>query len=208
MRELSPIHVASNEDAKRRKFDGERLVVDLQNLNVPAVKAPHLPIDVMWTSDGQCIAADCKTLNDFISSYTDGRLHAQITAMQNMQCRFYFLLIEGDPWSEDGGLMVGGYEHGWTWDAFDDALFDVQLYGGVKVVRSPSKARTPRRLAALYKWSGKDDGMGWANPVPIIPENDFKSDPPLIFFDRGYRNKSKRNGSGSPSRGKSGRWVR
>ena len=31
--------------------------------------------------------------------------------------------------------------------------------------------------------------MSWANPIPIIPENDYNSNPPLIFFDRGYRNK-------------------
>lgn len=188
MRELSPIFVASNEDAKRRRFDGGRLVDELNALNVPAVPAIHLPIDVMWTCDGQPIACDCKTPEDFIASYTDGRLHAQITAMQNMACRFFFILLEGDPLSQDG-LMVGGFEHGWTWDAFDDALFDTQLYGGVKVVRSPSKARTPRRLAALYKWSAKDDGASWATPVPFMPENDFNSNPPLIFFDRGYRNK-------------------
>jgi len=152
-RALEPIRVAANEDAKRRRFDGERLVHALQSLNVPAVPALHLPIDVMWTVDGQPVAADIKKPKDFIDSYMDGRLHDQITAMQNMACKFFFLLIEGDPWSEDGGHSVGGL-HGWQWDAFDDAMFDVQLYGGVKIARSPSSDRTPRRLAALWRWTG------------------------------------------------------
>ena len=153
MRDLSPIQIAANEEAKRRKYDGAKLAHDLGLLNVPAVPAIHLPIDVMWTCDGEICAGDLKTVPDFIASYMDGRLHDQVTAMQAMNCRFMFILIEGDAWSEDGGHTVGDPRYSsWTWDQFDDAVFDLQLYGGVKIVRSPSKDRTARRLAALWKW--------------------------------------------------------
>ena len=147
MRDLSPVMIASNEERKRQKFDGIKIANALKAYNVPALPSDKQPIDVLWYVDGQCVAADCKTVGDFISSYIDGRLHQQITAMQEMDCKFYFLLIEGDPWSEDHGVTVGGI-HGWTWDGFDDAMLDVQLYGGVKIVRSPSKEQTARRIAA------------------------------------------------------------
>ena len=104
VRDLSPIMIASNEDAKRRRLDGESLVKAISSLNVPSVPALHLPIDVMWTVDGQPVACDIKTPADFIASYMDGRLHDQITAMQSMECKWFFLLLEGDPWSEDGGI--------------------------------------------------------------------------------------------------------
>ena len=110
MRDLSPIQIAANEEAKRRKYDGAKLAHDLGLLNVPAVPAIHLPIDVMWTCDGEICAGDLKTVPDFIASYMDGRLHDQVTAMQAMNCRFMFILIEGDAWSEDGGPMVSGKE--------------------------------------------------------------------------------------------------
>jgi len=185
VRDLSPIMIAANEERKRKKFDGQKIADALKAYNVPAMPSIHQPIDILWYVDGQCVAADCKTVEDFIASYQDGRLHDQITAMQNMQCKFFFLLIEGDPWSEDGGFNVGG-SHGWTWDAFDDAIFDVQVYGGVQIVRSPSKEQTPRRLAALWRWTGKDEAASWHSPVPLIPSSDY-SPGGVTFFDKGYR---------------------
>ena len=70
---------------------------------------------------------------------------------------------------------------------FDDAMFDVQVYGGVQIVRSPGKANTPRRLAALWRWSGKDEAASWQSPIPIVPSSDFTTKPPIIFFDEKFR---------------------
>lgn len=152
--------------------------------------ALHQLIDILWTCDGEVCAGDLKTVEDFIASYTDGRLHAQVTAMQQMACRFAFILIEGDAWSADGGHTVGDPRfNSWTWDQFDDAVFDLQLYGGVKIVRSPSKDRTARRLAALWRWSAKDEAASWHSPVPIRPASDFNDPTGVIFYDDRYRNR-------------------
>ena len=130
MRNLGPLKIAANEEMKRKKFDGVRLAQELGTLNVPAVSSLHQPIDVFWTCDDEVCAGDLKTVEDFIASYLDGRLHDQVTAMQSMGCRFAFILIEGDSWSQDGGHTVGDPRYNtWTWDQFDVAIGTRQMRG-------------------------------------------------------------------------------
>ena len=185
MRDLSPMIVAEDQDKRHLKDVGILLTDQLTHMNTPS-KAGKLPVDLMHTVDGRPVMGDLKTIDDFIASYTDGRLHSQITSMQNAHCWFYYLCIIGDPTSEDGGYFVG--ERQWTWDQFEDAVESVQVHGGVKILRAPSKALVARRLAAHWKWTGKEDAPSWHSPVPAEAYNDFKND--IIFYDETYRSQT------------------
>lgn len=183
MRELSPVIVALDQDQvdKKRRYS---LTEKLKTFNVPAVAGMHIPVDLMWTVDGIPVLFDIKKVSDFIASYCDGRIFKQVTAMQNSGCAYFGFLIEDDE-SQDPH-MVGGL-HGWQWDAFDDAVLDVQIYSGAKIVRSPGEQWTPRRVAALWRWSGKDRTSSWMAPVPIEANNDWTHNPPVIFYDETFR---------------------
>jgi hypothetical protein len=113
-----------------------------------------------------------------MSSYTDGRLHSQITTMQNAGCWFYGLMLIGDPTSQDGGFTVGDGTHSWSWTGFDDAVLDVQVMGGVKIIRAPSKDLLAKRIAGLWAWSGKDEFACWeVASMALRPSYDKPNDP-------------------------------
>ena len=184
MRELGPITIAEDQDRRSTKDFGTSLVERLKRENVPAVTSKYLAFDVFWTIDDSCAAGDLKKVQDFIDSYTDGRLHKQIGAMTDMKSKFPFLCIEGQ-WSRDGHI-VGDNKHGWTWDGFDNALADVQLFGGVKLIHSYSPESTVKRLADLWRWTGKDKAASWHSPVPVEAYSDYKQG--VIFYDETFRN--------------------
>jgi hypothetical protein len=103
------------------------LVEDVKRNNAPAI-AGKLPIDITWYVQGRGVMFDLKTIPDFIASYMDGRIHSQLTSMQAADNWFYGFMLIGDPTSYDGGIMVG--DSSCTWDGFDDAFLDIQIFGG------------------------------------------------------------------------------
>ena len=184
VKDLSPIMVAQDQDQvdKKRRYS---LVKELSGFNVPAMSAMHIPVDLMWTVDGQTVMGEIKKTKDFMASYLDGRFYKQIVAMQSAGCIFYFVLIEHD--MDEDENYVGG-QHGWTYDQFDNAILDLEVYGGIKVVNSPSEHCTPRRIAAVWRYTGKDNNSAWQAPVPLEAHADLtRKDKPIIFFDETYR---------------------
>jgi ERCC4-type nuclease len=181
MRELSPVIVAQDQDHidKKRRYS---LVTELKKFNVPSNTSTSIAVDLFWTVDGDVCMFDIKKTKDFIDSYTDGRIYKQITAMKEANAKYWGFLIEDE--DDTNPNFVGG-KHGWSWDAFDDAVYDVQVFGGANIVRSPGEKYTPRRVAALWRWTGKDRASGWAAPVPEEATSDFKRG--IIFFDESYR---------------------
>ncbi len=189
MRDCSPIIVAQDQDQvdKKRRYS---LTTELAAFNVPSYPGLHIPVDLFWTVDGKPVEFDIKKVSDFIASYQDGRIYKQINAMKEAGCAYYGFLIEEERDDEDeytSPTMVGGLKHGWDWDSFDAAVLDVQIYGGCVIARSPGERYTPRRVAALWRWSGKDRTSAWAAPVPIEATNDFTRSPHIIFYDETYR---------------------
>jgi ERCC4-type nuclease len=175
MKDLSPVIVAADED--RRHQTTTQLIA----LNTPSVASPNLPFDYMWTVDGEVVAGERKSIEDFIASYSDERLHHQLKAMTDRQAKLKFILLEGKR-SHDGSLV--GDRRNWTWNQFDNALVSIQMEG-VVLVTSHSAGTTPMRLSALWRWTGKEGAPSWHAPTSVMPENDLAAG--VIFFDDTYR---------------------
>ena len=163
VRELSRVLVEVHEDAKRTHKVRRDLVEKLERTGVPVTRSEQpLPVDIIWTVDGQPCMFDIKTPADVIASVADGRLHSQLAAMEAKGCLLHGFIIEGKD-SEDG-VTVGYGSHAWPVERYDNLLLSVQCEGA-KVVRSTSPARTARRIAELYRYSGKADRGSWRAPM-------------------------------------------
>jgi hypothetical protein len=179
--DISPVFVAADQERESRHTN---LVEQLSRYNVPALQALHQPVDLLWVVDGRPVFGELKTPVDLIASYQDGRLHNQVMAMLEVSPLLAFVCIEGS-WSDDGD-MVGG-EHGWAWDAFDNAVLRLQM-DGIKIIHSPSTGeKTVRRIAALWKWTRDSiDKVGsYHSPTAIEAFN--VPDKNIWFYDATVR---------------------
>ena len=145
----------------------------VRRCNVPAA-AGQIPVDLLWTVDDKTVMGDRKAVPDLIASANDGRLHEQVAAMEG---KYGFILLEGEV-SKDG-YTVGEGDHCWQYDQFDDLLLSLQEEG-VKVIHSPGKEMTARRLAAVYKRLNSGDRGSWHLPVRLLP-------PAQDYLDAEYR---------------------
>jgi len=105
---------------------------------------------------------DIKTPVDVVASAMDGRLHSQLVAMESRDCLVYGFIIEGNDTLD--GVTVGYGMHAWAHERYDDLLLSVQCEGA-KIVRSATVERVASRIAALYRWTAKDDHVSWRAPV-------------------------------------------
>lgn len=153
-RELSPIIIDNNEETHTG------IKAKLEKLNVPC-DLDDLPIDFMWYSDGVPIMGDRKTVEDFIASHGDGRLHAQCTAIKDADA-WGFILIEGSTYPR----IIGHRRYGWPHDVFDNALGDVQDEG--IVVYHAREGEVHTRIAHLYEHTASDK-RSWHNPTSRVP---------------------------------------
>ena len=180
-RELSTMLVDTKEDLKvidRHTKARRELIAQMVTLGVPTQPAKNLPMDVLWTVDGQPCMFDLKTPEDVIASVDDGRLHEQVTAAQRRNCILYGFLIEGED-SKDDGVTVGYGPHAWLYERYDNLLVSLQEEGA-KIVRSKSPERTPQRLASLYRRSAKEQQGSWHAPQPHQNLHN-------MYTDRAYR---------------------
>lgn len=165
-RTLSKVLVEVHEDkhvVDRAAQIRRRLVAQLEQLGVPVTQCEvPMPVDLMWSIDGEPCMWDLKTSQDFIASAEDGRLHKQMQAMEEKGCALYGFVLE-DEISLDGGVTVGYGSHAWAAERFDNLVLSLQCEGA-KVVRSLSSQRTAARIAALYRWSGKAERASWRRP--------------------------------------------
>jgi ERCC4-type nuclease len=162
-RTASTVLVASNEDLKvidHRTKERSALVAKLNALTVPAASTTRLPVDIVWTVDGHSWMFDLKSIEDVVASVDDGRLHAQMTAMQAREPECFGLLIEG---GFGDGVVVGRGPSAWPVERVDNLLLSLQMEGAV-ILHSPSKSRTAERLASLWNWSRKDTHGSWHRP--------------------------------------------
>lgn len=167
VRTLSNILVETHEDqhhVDRAALQRRNLVDAMEKLGVPVTRSvAPLPVDLMWSIDGEPSMWDLKTAHDFIASAEDGRLHKQLKAMEDRGCSLYGFIIE-DEVSHDG-VTVGYGTHAWTIERFDNLIVSLECEGA-KVARSwGGNARTPARIAALYRWSAKVERASWRRPV-------------------------------------------
>lgn len=145
-------------------------VAALKKLDVPAVVG-RLPYgDFHWvvepedpTGQWWSIVVERKSLRDLVASVQDGRLAGYIDATGGNSpppTQIRALLLEGD--MENG---VPGYRgRDWSVEQLSALLFDVQLLG-VVTLTSPSASQTPNRIAAFWKWSGKDAHTALLRPA-------------------------------------------
>lgn len=104
-----------------------------------------------------------KSVKDLVASVDDGRLARFIEetgATDPPKTQVRALLVEGDV--EQGLDAVRGRD--WTAEQIEALLFDAQLLG-VLVLHSPSVSATPKRIANLWRWSGKDEHKAFVRPV-------------------------------------------
>lgn len=183
IRTLSRILVETHEDKHhidRSARERRHLVEAMEKLGLPVTRCETpLPVDIMWSVDGEPSMWDLKTPHDFIQSAEDGRLHKQLKSMEDRGCTLYGFIIEGSPSAD--GITVGYGTHAWAVERFDNLVLSIQCEGA-KVVRSEGHDRTPTRLASLYRWSGKVERASWRRPVkPSYSLNQ-------LYGDNGLRN--------------------
>lgn len=152
-------------------------VAFLAALGVPAVVGTLPYGDFRWVvepddPDGKwwAVVVERKSIKDFVSSQQDGRLAGYVDATggdspPDNQIRA--LLLEGD--TEAGFSGFRGRD--WSAEQIEALLFDVQMLG-IVVLRSPSVRSTPNRLAAFWRWSGKDSHTALLRPsLPGISDD-------------------------------------
>lgn len=142
----------------------------LSRLKVPATVGTLPYGDFRWvvepddeTQSWWSVVVERKSTKDLVSSVQDGRLAGYVDATggdspPNNQIRA--LLVEGD--IEAGVYGFRGRD--WSAEQIEALLFDVQMLG-IVVLRSPSVRSTPHRLAAFWKWSGKDSHTALLKPA-------------------------------------------
>lgn len=158
---LGPIEVDDREPS------AEKRVEQFERIGIPA-RVTHLPNngggDYRWLvepqRDGQTVfvvIVERKTVNDLLSSVTDGRL-SEFVNQEPTDRAFRVLLVEGDTTT----LSTFGTRE-WTGDTIDNLLADVQCHG-VCVVRSKHESRTVERIRSLYVWTGRDEHSTFTRP--------------------------------------------
>jgi hypothetical protein len=89
-------------------------------------------------------------------------------------------------------MLCGEKDHPWTWDQFDNAVLDLEHFGGVRIIESYDPSLTASRLASVYRWTNKSEFSSWHDPVKIEAYNNFKHRDPehpqgIVFFDETFR---------------------
>ena len=127
------------------------------------------------TGEWWSVVVERKSTKDLVASVQDGRLASFIDATGGdapPETQIRSLLLEGDP--EAGVYGFRGRD--WSAEQIEALLFDVQMLG-VVVLRSPSVRTTPARIAAFWKWSGKDSHTALLRPsLPGISDDYLNPD--------------------------------
>lgn len=133
-------------------------VKELQDCGIPAVLG-LLPVgDYTWVVDDsgsqRLVFVERKAIGDLLSSAEDGRLTHFIDETGGLDpdpAIIRAILLEGDQ------FVFGAYGYKqWTPEQVDNLLVSLQSTG-VLVMRSSSIRQTAARLAAFWKYTGRDD---------------------------------------------------
>lgn len=154
MADLYPITV----DTREKTPPSEVRVRELEACGVPAVLG-LLPVgDYHWVvSDGdtqRLVFVERKAIADLLSSAEDGRLTRFIDETGGLDpdpTVLRAVLLEGDQFV----FGTYGYKQ-WTPEQVDNLLVSLQS-SGVLLLRSSSVRQTASRLAAFWKYTGRED---------------------------------------------------
>lgn len=138
-------------DQQEKKPTPEQRKEQLKALGVPS-RIEHLDVgDYQWvatnTNGWTVWTCERKSVKDFIASAEDGRLQRLMDYKTQQGVRV--LLLEGDQFQ----FYQGATE--WGPHKIDGMLLSLELEG-IVVVRSRAEADTSDRLAALWRYSGRD----------------------------------------------------
>lgn len=164
-------------DSREQTPPPAHTVAALQTLGVSACVG-RLPYgDFRWVVEPEdqagewwSVVVERKSTKDLVASVQDGRLAAFVDATggaepPNHQIRA--VLVEGD--IEAGVYGFRGRD--WSPEHLEALLFDVQMLG-IVTLRSPSVRTTPARIAAFWRWSGKDSHTALLRPsLPGISDD-------------------------------------
>lgn len=156
---------------------------ELQHEGMEASVSPNLFTDFVWNCPSGLVGVERKTWTDFVSSITssgsnDGQSRASrqlIEAPKSISIKVLFL----------EGALPGYIDLGktmWPAEDMDNAVVSMQWQFGCIVVHSVSHDHTPRRLAALYRYTQKEDHMSLLRPMPPVPEQN-------VYFNADFRRK-------------------
>ena len=175
---LHPITV----DSREQTPSPARTVEALNRLGVTASVSTLPAGDFRWVvepddPDGAwwVVIVERKSVKDLVASVDDGRLARFIDETGGAEppaTQIRAVLVEGDV---EAGLH-GFRGRDWSPEALEALLVDAQMLG-VVVIRSPSVATTPQRLAGFWKWSGKDSHKALLRPtLPGISDDYLNPD--------------------------------
>lgn len=155
MADLYPVTV----DDREKTPPSPVRVKELTALGIPVVLG-HLPVgDYHWVvadADGsqRLVFVERKSIADLLTSAEDGRLTRFIDETGGLDPDTAILravLLEGDQ------FVFGSYGYKqWTPEQVDNLLVSLQS-SGVLLLRSSSVRQTAERLAAFWKYTGRDD---------------------------------------------------
>lgn len=160
------------------------LETELQSV-IPFVK---LEIgDYRWKSPLGKVYIERKSVSDLLNSFKTGRASVQLRNLIDT-ADIPILLIEGrigETWNGNIDTGKWGKGKGWTtgWDfvAIDHLLLSWQM-AGVFLAHSSSLAKTPHRIASLYKWTQKEEHLSLARRKVISVKEDSPQVTTLATF--------------------------
>lgn len=142
-----------------REPEKDEFVKQLVSLGAPATVGRLGVGDFQWLvtredASALYVVVERKAIGDLLSSANDGRLARFIDETGGVEPDpdlFRVLLVEGDQ------FVFGSYGYkDWTPESVDNLLVSMQALG-VSVIRSASLKQTPRRIAELWKYTGRGE---------------------------------------------------
>ena len=165
----------------REKTPSPQRTVDMLNGLGAQANIRHLDVgDFRWTIEDvearkyHNVIVERKSIADFLASVPpDDRLTQFIEKTGNLtppENQIRALLLEGDQFQ----LRNYGTRN-WTPETLDDMLVSLQFHGLV-ILHSADWTQTPARLAAFWRWTGRDDHRTFLTPTLPVTQQ--------LYFDR------------------------
>lgn len=172
-----PLYIDAREEEK------QKWEYRIRHEGIDAKIGKNLPVDFLWECPTGLVFCERKTWPDFVDSFKSGggadagtRLIGQLLESPK-SAAVRILLMEG----QQPKYVMAGRDIV-TAEAMDDALMSMQWQFGVVLAHSLNNDHTPTRLAALYRYTQKEDHTSLLRPVPPTPTED-------IYFDPMFRKK-------------------
>lgn len=111
--------------------------------------------DFLFAAQGEWVAVQRKTMDDFLASLEDGRLAQEIPLLR--QAAFAVVLLEGWPQFTTDGYLLDKFRKHYTREQIRNALRSLYWAHGLGVERTESPEDTVAAVLELRRWLSKSE---------------------------------------------------